>query len=157
MAKETGQAAATILYANIVKMYGRLAPGSHERAVWVVNSTAIPQLLQLSIPLGTAGSFVPVLSESGGKWTMLTRPVLFTNKVATLGTRGDIMLLDLSSYIVGVRADFTLAKSMHAGFQSDTSYYRGIIRLDGQPKLNAPLTPHTGLTLSPFVTLDTRA
>lgn len=73
VAKETGQAAATINYTNIAKMFARLHPSSYPTAVWVCNSTAIPQLLQLSVAIGTAGSHVPVLSESGGMWRMLSR------------------------------------------------------------------------------------
>jgi hypothetical protein len=49
------------------------------------------------------------------------------------------------------------AKSVHAGFAQDKSYSRGIIRVDGQPKLAAPITPDSGDTLSPFVTLDIRS
>ena len=37
--KETNQSAATVNYPNISEMFGRLTPGSHERAVWVCNST----------------------------------------------------------------------------------------------------------------------
>lgn len=157
VAKETNQAAATINYTNIAKMFARLLPASHENAIWVCNSTTIPQLLQLSIAIGTGGSHVPVLSESGGKWTMLTRPVIFTEKVPALGTKGDVGLFDLSFYTIGMRADMTLAKSAHAGFASDTSYYRSILRCDGQPKLSAPVTPKYGDTLSPFVLLADRA
>jgi hypothetical protein len=58
---------------------------------------------------------------------------------------------------LGIRADFSLAKSAHLGFASDTSYYRGIIRVDGMPKRSAPITPDNGDTLSPFVVLQTRA
>jgi HK97 family phage major capsid protein len=157
VAKETGQAAATIVYENIAKMFARLAPASMANAVWVCNSTAIPQLLQLSMTIGTGGSHIPVLSENGGTWRMLTLPVVFTEKVPALGTVGDIMLADFSQYVVGVRADFSLTKSVHAGFTSDTSYYRGIIRVDGQPKRSAPMTPDNGNTVSPFVVLATRS
>jgi HK97 family phage major capsid protein len=87
----------------------------------------------------------------------MTRPVLFSEKVPTLGTVGDIGLYDFSQYAVGLRADMTLAKSMHAGFQSDTSYYRAILRVDGAPKLSAPVTPAAGDTQSPFVVLAARA
>jgi HK97 family phage major capsid protein len=155
--KETGQPAATITYANVSKMFARLHPGSYANSVWVANSTAIPQLLQLSIPLGTSGSHVPVMSESNGKFTMLTRPVIFTEKAQSLGTKGDIMLADFSQFVVGMRAEFQLAKSAHIGFETDSSAYRGVIRVDGQPKLSAPITPLHGDTLSPFVVLQTRA
>jgi len=157
VSKETSQAASTIVYANLAKMFARMHPSSFENAIWVANSATIPQLLQLSIPIGTSGSHVPVMTESNGQCRILTRPVVFTEKVPTVGTKGDIGLYDFSQYIVGMRADFQLAKSMHAGFASDTSYYRGIIRVDGQPKLAAPITPLNGSTLSPFVVLETRS
>jgi HK97 family phage major capsid protein len=156
IAKEAGQTAATILYVNLAKMLARLHPGSFANSVWVANPTTIPQLLQMSISVGTAGSFIPVLSESGGKYTLLTRPVVFTEKVPVLGTVGDIGLYDFTQYVVGLRADFSLAKSAHVGFTSDLSYYRGIIRVDGQPKLTAPIVPYKGDTLSPFVLLASR-
>src|SRR5688572_686067 len=155
--KETNQAPATINYQNITKMFARLHPSAFADSVWVCNNTCIPQLLQMAMAVGTGGSAIPVLSESGGKFTLLTRPVVFTEKVPTLGAAGDLGLYSFSSYIVGLRADFQLAKSAHAGFASDTSYYRGIIRVDGMPKRSAPITPDNGDTLSPFVVLQTRA
>lgn len=157
VAPETGQAAATIVYDNIAKMYARLVPGSHRRAVWVINSAAIPQLLTLGMAVGTGGSHIPVLNERDGKFTILGLPVHFTEKVPTLGTTGDIMLADFSQYLIGLRADFTLAKSGHVGFVTDESYYRGLIRVDGQPKLGAAITPYAGSTVSPFIKLDTRS
>lgn len=157
VAKETNQAAATINYTNLANMFARMHPASIANSVWVCNSTAIPQLLQLAFPIGTAGSHVPVMSESGGEFRMLTRPVVFTEKVPALGTKGDIGLYDFSQYVVGLRSDFTLAKSQHVGFTSDTTYYRGIIRVDGMPKMPAPVTPDAGDTLSPFVVLDDRS
>ena len=97
-----------------------------------------------------------MLSESSGKFTIFGRPILFSEKLAAVGTKGDIILADLQQYLVGVRADFSLAKSGHLGFQTDTSHYRGIIRVDGQPKLDKPITPYKGLTLSPFITIEDR-
>lgn len=156
VAKETNQTAATINYTNVAKMFARLMPASIPNAIWVCNSTAIPQLLQLSIPIGVGGSQIPVLNESNGVWRMLTLPVIFTEKTPALGTKGDIGLYDFAQYAIGLRADFTLAKSQHVGFTTDTTYYRGIIRVDGQPKLTKPITPVHGDTLSPFVVLDNR-
>jgi HK97 family phage major capsid protein len=157
VAKETLQVAATITYTNVCKMFARLAPASIPNAVWVCNSTAIPQLLQLSHPVGTGGSAIPAMSESNGTWRLLTRPVVFTEKVPTLGQKGDIFLADFQQYAIGMRADFSLAKSQHIGFASDSTYYRGIIRVDGMPKLTAPITPLHGDTLSPFVVLAERS
>ena len=66
------------------------------------------------------------------------------------------MLCDLSQYVVGLRADAALDKSQHIGFKQDTSWYRCLARLDGQPKIAAPLKMPSTDTVSPFVTLEAR-
>jgi HK97 family phage major capsid protein len=157
VAKEGSQPADTIVYANLTKMFARLAPASVRNAVWVVNPSAIPQLLTLSQTVGTGGSLVPVLSESNGNFRMLAIPVIFSEKCSALGDLGDIILADFSQYAVGLRAEVRLEKSMHAGFASDTSHFRAVLRADGQPLLAAPYTMAHGGTVSPFVTLAERA
>lgn len=165
VAKESGQAADTIVYENLVKMFARVHPGSVGASVWVCNSTAIPQLLNLSVKIknvaGTenvGGSHVPVLKEDGnGGFVMLTRPVIFTEKLPALGDQGDILLADFSQYSVGLRKEISLDKSAHAGFSTDESHYRGIIRADGLGRWSTAVTPKAGDTLSWCVTLAERA
>jgi HK97 family phage major capsid protein len=156
--KETEQQAATIIYANLAKMLGSLHPASFSNAIWVCHVTTVPQLLQLSIPVGTGGSVYPALSESNGTWKLLTRPVIFTEKTETLGSQGDIILADFSQYIVGLRQDIRFDVSQHVAFSSDESYGRLIARVDGQPLWDEALTLKDGTTtVSPFVTLDERS
>ena len=157
VSKETAQAAATILYENLTNMLARLHPASFSGSVWVANPTTIPQLMQLSIGVGMAGQVVPVLRESDGAFSLLTRPIVFSEKVPTLGTKGDIGLYDFSQYAVGLRAELRIEKSGHVGFTRDTTYYRGVVRADGQPMWDAPYTPANGSTTSPFVVLETRS
>lgn len=158
VAKEAGQTAGTINYANILKLFSRCHPASRQRAVWVASSETIPQLAALTIPVGTGGSHVPVLTESNGEFRILTRPVVFSDRVSQLGSRGDIGLYDFSQYLIGLRLGLTLERSGHAGFASNTSYYRAQIRADGRSMWRAPRTPRNGGdTLSPFVVLGVRA
>lgn len=158
VAKESGQRADTICYENLTKMLGRLFPGSFNNSVWICQVTAIPQLLQLSQAVGTGGSAVPVLSESGGVWRILTRPVIFTEKTEKLGDLGDILLADLTQYVVGLRSEMRFDMSIHVGFLTDEIYARLIERHDGQPLWDSPLTLEDGsTTVSPFVTLAERA
>ena len=138
-------------------MFSRMHPASISNSVWVANSATIPQLTQLGVPVGTGGAHVPVLSDSNGKFTILTRPVLFTEKVPTLGTEGDIGLYDFSQYSIGLRADISLDRSTDVGFTRDTSYFRGLLRADGMPSWAKPYTPKNGDTLSPFVVLTDAA
>jgi len=154
--KESGQGSDTIIYKNLAKMVGSIHPACFQNSVWVIHVSAIPELLELSIPVGTGGSAYPVLSESNGVFKVLTRPVIFTEKTEPLGDRGDVMLCDFSQYIAGVRKEFRFEKSIHVGFTEDTSYGRLITRMDGQPLWDEPLTLDGGTQVSPFVVLGAR-
>lgn len=158
VSKESGQAAGTIVYENLTKIMGRLFAGSFQNSVWVAHQTTIPQLLSLSIGIGTGGSHIPVMGRgANGGFEILTRPVLFTEKVETLGTQGDIGLFDFSQYVVGLRSEMRFDTSIHVAFTTDEILSRIIERHDGQPLWDAPLTLADGVTtVSPFVLLESR-
>ena len=157
VAKETGQKADTIVYENLTKMMARMYAGSFANSVWVAHQSTIPQLLTLSLAVGTAGSAIPVLNQANGQFTILTRPVIFTEKTENLGDKGDIMLADFSQYVVGLRGEMRFDTSIHVGFTTDELYARLIERHDGQPLWNEPLSLEDGTTVSPFVVLAERA
>ena len=102
VAKEGEQPAATINYTNVTKMFARLHPACVSKSVWVCKSTCIPHLLALTIEVGDGGDHYPVLTGNDGKWSMLTRPVLFTEKTPALGSAGDVLLADFSQYTLGL-------------------------------------------------------
>jgi HK97 family phage major capsid protein len=156
--KEAGQAAATIVYANILKMFSRLTPASYGAAVWVAHISTIPQLMTMSVTVGTGGSVVPALTQdANGNFRLLTIPLIFSEKMKPVGTRGDILLADFSQYFVGLRKDVTIEQSAHVGFTRDTNTYRVSLRMDGQPNIQAPYQPpNSADTISPFVTLEAR-
>lgn len=156
VAAEAGQGQ-TIVYENLVNMMGRMFAGSFSNSLWVCHQTAIPALLQLSIAVGTGGSFIPVMSESNGQFKILTRPVIFTEKTEPLGSKGDIMLCDFSQYVVGLRQGMRFDTSIHVHFSTDELLARLIERHDGMPLWSEPLTLEDGsTTVSPFVTLAAR-
>lgn len=138
---ETGQAAGTVVYENVLKMFARLHPSCVQNSVWVCNNTTIPQLSTMSVTIGTSGSHIPVMTTDNGEFQILTRPVVFTEKVPTIGTAGDLLLADFSQYSVGMRQDVILEKSIHAGWQADTCKYRTIVRADGMGRWAEPFTP----------------
>lgn len=167
--KETNQAAASILWANVLKMFSRLLPESYNNAVWIASPDTIPQLFGMTIPVkNVAGTEnvggAPVMVAPGGgpntpALTMLGRPIVFSRKApGVLGTVGDLSLVDLSKYVIGDGQAIELDTSEHSSFRSDKTDFRVITRVDGQPGLIAPLTPENGgPTLSAFVNLETRA
>lgn len=154
---EDGQDSGSITYQNLCDMYARLYEKSYNKAIWVCHPTCIPQLLTLSLPVGTGGSHYPALKESGGAFSLLTRPVIFTEKAQPLGTKGDLMLVDLSNYIIGMRQEIEIVSSIHVAFTTDQIYTRGILRADGKPAWNEALTLADGVTtVSPFLILAAR-
>jgi len=158
VAKASGQAKDTIIYSNLTDMVGRLHPACFNNSVWICQVTAIPQLLQLSMAVGTGGSFYPVLTESNGEWRILSRPVIFTEKTEPLGDKGDIILADLSQYVVGLRSGMRFDQSIHVHFTTDELLSRLIERHDGQPLWGEALILEDGTnTVSPFVVLAERA
>jgi HK97 family phage major capsid protein len=157
VAKEPGQHK-TIAYENLTSMMSRMFSGSFGNSVWICHQSTIPQLLQLTIAIGTGGSFIPVMTQANGGFEILTRPVIFTEKTEKLGDRGDIILADFSQYVVGLRSEMRFDMSIHVHFTTDELLARLIERHDGQPLWNAPLTLEDGTTtVSPFVTLEARS
>ena len=160
-AKETGQAANTILAENIIKMWSRLYPTGHKKAVWIANIDTFPQLATMALSVGTGG--IPVWLPAQGlaespNGTLMGRPLILTEKMQTLGTQGDIGLADFSKYFCGTKGGLKMATSMHIKFDYDETAYRLVLRYDGQPAWLNTLTPkRSTTTLSPFVTLAVRS
>lgn len=160
IAKETGQAAKTILTTNLSKMWARLPARSQASAVWFVNVDCQPQLDELTIPAGTA-AVEPRFVNYGpdGILRIKGRPVIAVEYAESIGTSGDITLVDLSRYrVIRKAAGIQTASSMHVRFTQAEQTFRAIYRVDGQPIPRAAITPFKGTDkLSPFISLATRA
>lgn len=162
VAKESNQGANTIVKENIEAMFSRLWARSMRTAVWLINQDCWPQLFGLEQAVGTGG--VPVFLPAGGLsaapfGTILGREILPIEQCESLGTKGDIILASFESgYVMIDKGGIDAAVSIHVQFLTDESVFRFILRTDGQPVANSPLTPYLGTkTQSSFITLDTRA
>lgn len=168
VAAEDAQPAATINFANINKMWARLWAPSRANAVWLVNQEVEPQLDSLFFPvLNGSGDIVngfPVYQPQGGisgqpYSTIKGRPVIPTEWNPALGSKGDIILADLSQYMVGTKGGVQSAMSIHLRFDYDETAFRFVLRMAGQPAWNKAVTPYrgtSGVTYSPYVTLAAR-
>ena len=162
VAAEGGQTAGTVVVANLAKMISRLMPGSFGRAVWIVNNDVLPQLFTMT--LGNYPIYMPLGNPNAGgvqanPYGMLFgRPIIVSQHAKSIGAVGDIMLADLRWYQSITKAEgVSLATSMHLYFDADAAAMRATFRVDGQPKLQAPVSPQNGSnTLSPFVQLAAR-
>lgn len=162
VAQESGQAADTVLFANVVNMWTRMNAASRRNAVWLANADVESQLMRMQFP-GT-GTAVPVYMPPGGLsaspyGTLLGRPIITTEAMQPLGDRGDLILADMSAYLsvvkgAGVRQDV----SIHVYFDYDVTAFRFVLRVGGQPWFNSPITrPGSQSSRAFFVTLAARA
>lgn len=157
---ESGQTAATIVSANIAKMWARrFALGPTGSYVWLINQDVLPQLYLLTLGIGTAGvtTFMPPGGLSGAPYsTLMGAPIMEVEFASTLGTVGDIALVDLSQ-IVSITQGMQSMSSMHVYFVTDEQAFKTTYRMDAAPWQASALTPFQGTnTQSPIVLLATR-
>ena len=120
------------------------------------------QVFTATVNVGVAGSELKLYQathdpENQPYNLVLGRPILPVEYMPTPGNVGDIMLVDLSRYVLAMR-ETQAAISMHVAFLTDQLAYRVTMRCDGQPIDNRPITPFTGTdTVSPFVAIAQRS
>lgn len=156
VAKESGQAADTVVAANVAKMFARcIAPG---RATWLINPDVLPQLVVMT--LGNQPIWTPPASgftnAPGG--FLFGRPVRFSEHCETVGDQGDVQLVNPDGYYAANHeTGIQYASSIHLFFDYGIQAFRWTFRLGGQPFLSAPVAPAKGSnTKSHFVALDAR-
>ena len=162
VSKETGQSAATVNATNILKMWSRMFARCRSAAAWFINQDVEPQLYSMQIGTGVANQvvYMPPGGLSQAPYaTLMGRPVIPTEYNPTLGTVGDIMLVDFSQWATAIKSGGTKQEvSMHLYFDRDEQAFRVTYRVDSQPWWPAALTPFKGsATQSCAVTLATRA
>ena len=153
--KEPGQKD-LITVENLVKMWSRIWSRSRANAVWYINSEIEPLLYTLKV--GDKPVYIPAggLSESP-YGTLLGRPVVPLEQCSAVGEVGDIILADLSQYVLIDKGGINATSSIHVRFLYDENVFRFIYRVDGQPVWNKALQPYKGsASVSPFVALAKR-
>jgi HK97 family phage major capsid protein len=158
-AKDAGDASATVSTNDVLNMWSRLWARSRPNAAWFIDQGVEPKLYPLTLGTGTATQllYTPP-GQNGNQFGMLLgRPVIPVEHCAQLGTPGDIILADLSQYLLIDKGAPRQDYSMHVNFLTDEGVFRFVYRVDGQPAWKKPLTPKSGSsTLAPFVSLATR-
>lgn len=161
VAKESGQAAATIVRANVNKMHNRMHAAYRSRAIWMINQDCEPQLEELDTT--SANSSVALMYNPPGAGSsefarLKGKPVIPIEQCETLGTVGDIIFASWENYFAIVKAGLQSQVSIHVRFLYDETAFKWTLRMDGQPYEAAPVTPYKGsTTTSSFIELATRA
>lgn len=151
--------AGAIGFDDVIGMYSRMLPASISRSVWLASIDTFPQLAKMVISNGTDIAS-PAAWMTGGQaidgppMALLGRPVIFTEKVPSLGNAGDLSLVDFGFYLIGDRQAMQARQSDDFKFDTDEVAFRVIERVDGRPWLQSAITPQNGgASLSPIVKL----
>ena len=138
-------------YQDLVNLYSRLVKGG--RPQWVVSHSALPQLMTMTD--ANNNLIWQPNARDGSPGQLLGMPVYLSEKLPELGSRGDVILVDPSRYLVGMRQEIVLDASTAPGWFSDYYSWRCVLRVAGQGAWDKPLTLADGSTqLSWAVILD---
>ena len=137
--------------ADIGRLAGGLLPACWPTAVWLVHPSVFTNFDN------TAGANTSTIYEISN-FECLGRPIIMTDKCEQTPVLGDIILADFNHYVIADRS-LEISASRDAnyssmGFLTDETFWRVVLRVDGQPIMDAPITPRNGTdTQSAFVAL----
>ena len=164
VAIESGQslAGSALVTENILKMFQQVRVERPASLTWLYNRVdAFFWLSTLKLDVGTGGAptgLVQFMPNSPAT-TMLGLPLMDNEHCQALGTVGDVILSDLSQYII---ADHNsgpeVAQSMHLNFDYGKENFRIMKYVDGQPRYSDTFTRQNATNDSAsVVTLATRS
>lgn len=150
--------AGAIAYADIYGMVAKLKMGGSP--VWLASQTVIPSLAAL-IDSGSHAVFVGGGNLAGSvagalPSTLFGIPLVFSDRLPALGTKGDLCLLDLSYYVVKDGSGPWIDLSTDFLFTQDKSVFKLVWNVDGKAWLTEPLRLEgdSAQQVSPFVILN---
>lgn len=164
VAKEDSQTAATITANNILAMYRRRIGNKTSRYVWLYNQNCETQFPNFALGVGEAAQVVFV--PQGGLSTtpyasLMGLPMIPCEFSSTLGTVGDIALVNFDEYFTITNGGIAEDTSRHVAFLQDQTAFKFTERFDGRLCEDAPIVPYQGDatndTQSSVVLLATRA
>ena len=148
-------------YADVSGMLNNLLPAAASRAFFLYNPSATQQLLQLK---DGSNRSVVLTAETcpdlkPGEMRVAGHYAYPSSHLPTLGTKGDLVLVDPAFYAVGTHemggSGLEIAASGDVNFIQNQVTYRLVRRQDGSPWIDKPLTIDDGATtVSPFVVLN---
>jgi HK97 family phage major capsid protein len=157
--KESAQTAATVNAQNIAKMYKRLLKNGSSNIAWLINPDVFDQIITLSLNNNLLWTPPNEGFKGAPDGLLFGRPIITTDACQTLGTKGDVVLANMSGYrAITKSGGVEFAQSMHLWFDQGVQAFRLTFRMDGQPALSSAVSPKNGSTTrGHFICLETRA
>jgi len=152
--------AGTLNLVDLAGMYSKLMPGSHGTACWLAAPSVLPMIFDLASKEGaTAGGFNPLhITDSAKSPSMFLMgiPIIISPFMEQANAQNDLVLVDFSQYLTGVRKQLEVSASPHIRFQFDETAFRFVFRIAGQPGFSSYLTMENSDQVSFAVTLSVR-
>lgn len=150
---------------DLLTMMSHLYTQSWDNACWIANPALIYTLGTLTN--GAAASpFLTWLNPTPNQGTnegpvaqripatLLGLPIFWSEKASQAGTKGDLVLADYSKYLLGDRLAIQIEVSPHVRFTQNQMMWRVIVRWDGTPWQDSPITlADQSFQVSPMVVL----
>ncbi len=159
---DTAQGAGSITFNDILKMKVALwtpLAGDYSSVVWLAHPDAEIYFSQMKDAAGRNLYYAAGTIQQDPTPRLLGIPVVFNYQCQPPGTPGDIILADMSQYLVSVKAGEGVrqAMSMHLYFAEAEMAYRMIYRVDGKTARTSPLAiTGSAQARSGFVVLSAR-
>lgn len=140
-------------YADALKMIAQFWSVNPMSSCWIFHPSLWPDLGVMESTSGGPGAFQANLGVAFGK-TLLGYEMAQSQHAPQANYAGDMLLADLSMYLMFVRQELAIDFSEHVGFLTGKDTWRFYQRNDGKPWLKAPITladPQGSYQVSPFV------
>jgi len=131
--------------ADVENMWADLPAWAENGAVWITTKEGMKHLMRLRSGVyngsaidETKGDLLFLQSyQEGVPSTLMGKPVIVTDKLPAVGTKGDLILCNPAYYYIGDRKGLTIDVSSHVRFNYDETAYRFIKRVDGAPAIQS--------------------
>ncbi|ULQ45864.1 phage major capsid protein [Flagellatimonas centrodinii] len=150
--KVNREQASKILIADIDAMMARILMRGGS-PLWIGSQSILPQLQGLVD--GEGRRLWSPNAAAGYPGTLAGYPVMYNERSPLLGGAGDLILADLSYYLIkDGSGPFVEAGKATGDFENNRTSIKITWNTDGQPWLTAPFKQEGGYEVSPFLVLD---
>jgi HK97 family phage major capsid protein len=141
----------SIVYDDIVNMYSRARFSSN--MIWAANQTILPKLMKMK---DEANQLIwQANARDGAPGSIFGIPVVYSDLLPVLGTKGDLVLCDFSYYGVRDGMDVAMFADPYSQAVNQVTRFYLFWLVDGQPMLRSPVLLRDGATtVSPFIVLE---
>lgn len=161
IAKESGQAAASVVGKNFLKMRNALISTSRRNAIWTMHPDVMAELPEMYLAGAHTDKFI-YMPEDGiysvGYDRLFGREIIESDYCSALGTKGDVLYWNPFEYLEITKGGIETAASIHVAFDTAQMAFRAISYANGMCKYDQGITlVNSTVARASYVTLATRA